>query len=67
MDTGNFDPYSFEEYKEFVLALGVSREWEIELSYNMYLAYFYGSENEIKHSYLNTYYNSILFMVGSLN
>lgn len=63
MDTGNSN-YTYEEYKELCKTMGVFREWEMKISYDMYLMFM---ENNSKKAMLTLHYNSMYFNEGSFN
>lgn len=65
MDTGSL--YSFEEYKGILNNMGINRNWEVELSYKMYLEYLSEDPEQIKIAVLTGYYNTMYFQEGSLN
>lgn len=65
MDTGNF--YRFEEYKNILNNMGINRDWEVEISYKMYLKYLTEDLEQIKIATLMGYYNTMYFQEGSLN
>ncbi len=65
MDTGNFEePMIYEHYVILCNSMGIYREWEIKLSYNVYLLYLDGN---YKKGGLNLYYNNMYFNEGSFN
>lgn len=63
MDTGNFK-LTYEEYKTRCLSMGLKAEWEIKLSYAVYLAYM---DNDEKRASLILYYNQLYFREGAFN
>lgn len=66
MDTGNFnlEPIAYDEYRTKCLSNGLTRKWEIKLSYKVYLEWFWGS---YKKGSLILYYNRMYFNEGSFN
>lgn len=65
MDIGSSEfPFSYEQYKIICLSMGISREWEIELSYRIYLHY---ENGDYKKASLTLYYNNMYFTEGSFN
>jgi len=67
MDTGSSNLYTFEEYRDICLAMGMKREWQFEMNYKIYLKYSSGDLEEMKKAVLMGYYNDMYFMEGSLN
>lgn len=65
MDTGNFNhQYTYNEYRVICLSTGITAEWQIQVSYKMYLAYLNGEDVKAGLIY---YYNLLYFNEGSLN
>lgn len=67
MDTGNSNLYTFEEYKNICRSLGMNRDWQLEISYKIYLKYTSGIPEEMNKAILISYYNDMYFKEGSLN
>jgi hypothetical protein len=65
MNTGNFkEPFSYMEYRTLCLAMGIKREWEIQLSYRIYLCY---EDGNYKKGVLTQYYNNLYYAEGGFN
>lgn len=65
MATGNFEePFSYEQYKLLCLSMGIKREWEIELSYRIYLCY---EDGNYKKGVLTRHYNNLYYGEGAFN
>lgn len=68
MDTGSSSNlYTFKEYRDICITMGMRREWEFEMSYKIYLKYSSGNLEEMKKAVLMGYYKDMYFREGSLN
>ena len=67
MDIGSSNgsiPITYETYKLLCLTIGISREWEIEFGYKVYLLFFNGKNKKAVNM---LYYNSMYFKEGTFN
>lgn len=65
MDIGNFEEsFNYEDYRILCLSMGIKREWEIKLSYNIYLCY---EKGDYKKGILTQYYNNLYYGEGGFN
>lgn len=58
------EPFSYMEYRILCLSMGIKREWEIKLSYKIYLCY---EDGNYKKGVLTQYYNNLYYSEGAFN
>lgn len=58
------ESFSYEDYRILCLTMGIKREWEIKLSYNIYLCY---QKGDYKKGILTHYYNDLYYGEGGFN
>jgi hypothetical protein len=61
------EAYTLEQYTEFLNSLNIYDEFQIKISYRIYLALESGDENEIRKANINNWYNAYYRSSGRFN